>query len=104
MNKTIIYTESQLIGDDATLTLVELCQACSSSEDMVRELVAEGVLEPAGRLPQEWRFGGASLRRLRVARQLALDLEVNTPGIALALDLLDRIEALQAEMARMRRY
>jgi len=100
LSKTVIYSESQLIDDDTSLTLVELCHACRGSEDLLQELVAEGVLEASGQQPQEWRFSGAALRRARVANRLAQDLEVNTQGIALALELLDQIERLKAELAR----
>jgi chaperone modulatory protein CbpM len=62
------------------------------------------VLQPAGQQPQEWRFTGAALRRARLAQRLAQDLEVNMPGVALALDLLDQIERLQAQLAQLSRY
>jgi chaperone modulatory protein CbpM len=103
--KTETYsTTGQLIDDDVTLTLVELCQACKGSEDLVTALVFEGVLEPVGQQPQEWRFTGAAIRRTRLAQHLTQDLEVNTPGVALALDLLDQIDMLQAQLARISRY
>jgi chaperone modulatory protein CbpM len=104
MSKTIIYTESQLIDDDVSLTLVELCHACSGSEDLLQELVMEGVLQPAGAQPPEWRFSGGALRRARLAQRLTQDLEINTPGVALALDLLDQIEMLKAELVRRGRH
>ena len=63
MSKTIIYTESQLIDDDVSLTLVELCQACSGSEDLVQALVMEGALQPSGRQPQEHFVRGSVKRR-----------------------------------------
>jgi chaperone modulatory protein CbpM len=104
MSKTIVYAESQLIDDDVSLTLVELCHACRGSEDMMQALVMEGVLQPSGQQPHEWRFPGTALRRARLAQRLSEDLEINPPGIALALDLLDRIETLKAQLARIGRY
>ncbi|HEX2603978.1 MAG TPA: chaperone modulator CbpM [Oxalicibacterium sp.] len=101
---TIVYTESQLIDDDVSLTLVELCRVCRGSEDMMHALVMEGVLQPSGQQPQEWRFSGAALRRARLAQRLAEDLEINTAGVALALDLLDQIDTLKAELARRGSY
>ena len=53
------------------------------------------------RRASEWRFAGASLRRTRVATRLARDFELNPPGVALALDLLDEIEALRAHLRRL---
>ena len=97
--------ESVLVGpvveDEVHLTLVELCRVCNVPEDQVRHWVGEGVLEPIGRAPHEWRFAGASLRRTRVATRLAHDFELNPPGVALALDLLDEIEALRAHLRRL---
>ena len=97
--------ESVLVGpvveDEIHLTLVELCRVCNVPEDQVRHWVGEGVLEPIGRAPHEWRFAGESLRRTRVATRLARDFELNPPGVALALDLLDEIEALRAHLRRL---
>jgi len=58
------------------------------------------VLEPNGEQPREWRFTGPALRRARLALRLTRDLELNPPGVALALDLLDEIEALKARLQR----
>jgi chaperone modulatory protein CbpM len=90
-----------VVEEDIHLTLMELCRACSASEEYVTAWVFEGVLEPIGAAPQEWRFTGQSLRRARLALWLTRDLEVNPPGVALALDLLDEIAALQARLQRL---
>jgi chaperone modulatory protein CbpM len=51
----------------------------------------------------QWRFSGSSLRRARLALRLSQDLEVNAPGVALALDLMDEIEELRARLHRLGR-
>jgi chaperone modulatory protein CbpM len=89
-----------IVEEDVQLTLDELCRACRAAEDQVRVWVVEGVLTPIGDAPHEWRFAGASLRRARLALTLSRELEVNPPGVALALDLLDEIETLQASLRR----
>lgn len=81
-------------------TLVELSRVSGASEEEITLWVAEGALEPKGAAPQEWRFSGASLRRVRTACRLTRDLQINAPGIALALDLLDEIEALRKRAGR----
>ena len=90
-----------VVEEEIHLTLLELCQACSASEEHVMAWVFEGVLEPIGTMPQEWRFTGPSLRRARLAMWLTRDLEINPPGVALALDLLEEIAALQARLQRL---
>ena len=90
-----------VVEEEIHLTLIELCRVCRVPEEQVRDWVGEGMLEPIGGSPPEWRFAGAALRRTRLATRLARDLEINTSGIALALDLLDEIEALRARLLRM---
>jgi chaperone modulatory protein CbpM len=89
-----------VIDEDTPMTLAELARACRAQEEQVQVWVVEGVLEPIGRAPHEWRFSGAALRRARLAITLSRDLEVNPPGIALALDLMEQIEALNARLRR----
>ena len=89
-----------IVEEDVHLTLVELCRACRAEEEQVRVWVIEGVLTPIGESPPEWRFAGASLRRARLALTLTRELEINAPGVALALDLMDEIAALKASLRR----
>lgn len=91
---------TKIVEEDVHMSLVELCRACRAPEAQVRVWVVEGVLEPVGASPQEWRFEGASLRRARLALTLTQELEINAPGVALALDLLDEIAVLRAAQRR----
>jgi len=63
--------------------------------------VSEGLLSPAGSSPQDWRFSGDSLKRAKTAARLTRDFEINTSGLALALDLMDQISQLRAELLRL---
>ncbi|HZD52035.1 MAG TPA: chaperone modulator CbpM, partial [Woeseiaceae bacterium] len=62
---------------------------------LVIEMVEEGVIEPAGGKHAEWLFPGHSLVRARAALRLVRDLDLNWPGAALALDLLEELQRLQ---------
>ena len=97
----IAVLQGTVVEEQVQLTLVELCQACSAEQEHVQAWVVEGVLEPVGGSPQEWRFSGESLRRARLALRLSRDLEINPSGVALALDLLDEIAALRARLQRL---
>jgi MerR HTH family regulatory protein len=57
----------------------KLCRACAVHEERIIELVDIGVLEPLGREPARWRFGGASLHRARKALRLQRDLTLISP-------------------------
>lgn len=80
------------------LTLADLCRACAVRTEFVVELVEEGVLAPAGREPEFWRFTHTHLRRARRASRLQRDLGLNLAGAALALELLEEIDALRARL------
>jgi len=86
---------------DFQLTLTELCAACGCGSALIEQLVAEGVLTPLEPAPAGWRFGAAALARTRTAVRLTQDLELNPPGVALALELLDEIAALRSRLARL---
>jgi len=89
-----------VVDDELTLTTIELSRAVSASEQHIALWVSEGVLQPIGSTREEWRFTGSSLKRVRVAMRLTRDLDLNASGVALALDLLDEIERLEARLRR----
>ena len=93
----------EVLEEDVELTLVELCRLCELSAEQLFELVDYGVVDPQGRHPSQWRFGGISLRRIRCARRLERDLGINVAGAALALDLLDELEQLRVRLRRLER-
>jgi chaperone modulatory protein CbpM len=84
--------------EEPALTLEELSRSCGARVEWLVEMVHEGVLDPEGEAPSDWRFRGASLRRARVGWHLACDLDVNAAGAALALELLDEIHALRLQL------
>jgi len=81
-------------------TLGALCRACGSGREALIALVDEGILDPAGAGPDSWSFPAPALRTARAATRLARDLELNLAGVALVLELLTRIEELQARLQR----
>ncbi len=101
MNQSAItFIHGDVVEEEVHLTLIELCRACCAPEEHVLNWVFEGVLEPVGESPSDWRFGGDSLRRTQLALRLTNDLDINTSGVALALDLLDEIATLRTKLQR----
>jgi chaperone modulatory protein CbpM len=85
----------QIVEEELALTLDELSGACRVEHEHISELVECGLLE----MPAEGgRFVGASLRRARLALRLQRDLGINSAGAALVVELLDRIEMLEARV------
>ena len=95
-------TLPELIGvileEQTQLTLVEISRGCAVHAECIVELVEEGVLAPVGHDPRTWRFTGVQLRRASIALRLQRDLGINLAGVALALDLLDELNAVRARL------
>ena len=94
-----------ILDEQSALTLTELSHVCAVQTGYIIELVDEGLVTPdiaaEENEPQHWRFSGAQLRRARTALRLQSDLGVNLAGAALALQLLDEIENLRAQVRAM---
>lgn len=91
--------QSVVVLDEAEeITLADLTRTCRVHAEWVMELIEEGVLEPRHAGGAQWRFSATSIVRVEKARRLQRDLGVNLPGIALALQLLDRIDALESRL------
>lgn len=94
----ITWIEGSIVEHEVHMTIVELAEATRTPEDLIMAWVSEGVLSPAGATPQDWRFSGSSLQRAKTAARLMHDLELNLPGVALALDLLDELDQLRSQI------
>jgi chaperone modulatory protein CbpM len=85
-------------------TMDELCRSCAVHTEYVVELVQEGIIVPSvmagsSSAPETWRFNSVHVRHTKVAWRLQHDLDINLPGAALALQLLDELESLRARVA-----
>jgi chaperone modulatory protein CbpM len=99
MNPLQAHRVAGLIHEEQSgLTLDDLCRRCRVQTTHVVEMVEEGVLTPQGDAPEQWRFTGVHVQRARVAIRLQRDLGVNQAGAALALQLLEEIEGLKAQL------
>lgn len=102
MNNDRYRDPAELLLDEyCELGFAELCRACHLSADEVHIMVEEGIIDPLGGEPAQWRFKAVSIGRVRRARRLEQDLGVNLAGVALALDLLDEVERLRARVRRI---
>ncbi|HEX5685141.1 MAG TPA: chaperone modulator CbpM [Ideonella sp.] len=95
-----LAVDAVVVDETTQFSLAELCRACQADSARLVALVDEGVLEPAGQRPDEWRFSGAALQRARAALRLSRDLDLNPSGTALVIDLLAEIAALRAKLHR----
>lgn len=85
--------------DTAGLELEPFALACGTDPDFIRQLVDEGLLQPALEQP-DWRFGGEELTRVRRICRLQRDFEANLQSVAVMLDLMDEVERLRSQWLR----
>jgi len=88
---------------NSLLTLEDLATAASLQPKRVETLVGVGLLEPSAATGSGPLFPVSSIERLQRIGRLRRDLGVNLAGIAVILDMRERIEALQSDMRHLRR-
>ncbi|MGB3211069.1 MAG: chaperone modulator CbpM [Desulforhopalus sp.] len=93
MNEELRYI---ILDDSTTLGITEICRLCRVDDEVVFEMVNEGVLIPEGTTPETWRFDAVAIKRIQITLRLQHDLRVNLPGAALALDLLEELDELRS--------
>src|SRR5271166_7096681 len=96
MSPTSVQTLSvEIVEQTVSLSIRDLSRICTVDASRILELVDEGILNAQLSETGEWRFSGETLRRARIALRLQRDLEINLPGVALALELMAEIEQLR---------
>ena len=88
----------EVLENHSEITLVQLCHTCGVQAETIAALVEHGILEPYGNSGSDWCFRVDSIKRTRIALRLQRDLDVNLPGVAIALDLLERINELEERL------
>lgn len=91
-------TLAELIDEQVVFSVADLCRSCAVEAEFIEAMIEEGILEPSGTSGRHVAFHASSLRRTRITVRLHRDLGVNLAGAGVALDLLERIEALEARL------
>ncbi len=93
-----------IIQHDTPLSLEEIAQAVHAERRIIIEMVEYHLLEPKGKSPSNWEFDDVCLRRAKTAVSFYQDLEINMPGVAMVIDLLERIEVLEQRLRTLERF
>jgi chaperone modulatory protein CbpM len=94
----IEITEVLRLEEHRELSLAELADLSCLSEAELQELRDNGVIVPVNPAASQQTFAAHCLIAARTAARLREDFELDAQGIALALALLDRIRALEADL------
>jgi chaperone modulatory protein CbpM len=85
------------------LDLEEFAAAAGMHADLIRRLVAVGVLDPSRDLNGRYWFTPADLAQLGRIQRLRAGFALNYAAVGLVADLLDRIAVLEAALRVARR-
>lgn len=96
---TTQITEISIVEDEVHMSIIELCHTINIEQEDLVAWVKEGILNPVGTSPEDWRFTGDALSRAKKALRLSRDLEINTQGVAMVMELLDEISKLRKHIA-----
>lgn len=88
MNQNIFYTTQAI------------CSSHDLTKEIITEMVSWGIADPRGAKPEKWLFSHSDFERIGCATRFSKELEINIPGAALALDLLDELEKIRKEVQR----
>jgi DNA-binding transcriptional MerR regulator len=88
--------------DPQLLTIDELAHVVRLHPDLVESFVDFGLLEPVGWDGPRLLFDMEAALRLRAIERLRRDLGVNLAGIAVILDLTERLRSMQQELEWLR--
>jgi chaperone modulatory protein CbpM len=75
----------------------EICVHLGISQDLLELCLRWEVIEPPEAEEGVLLFGQSAVERIRRALRLHHDLGINWPGVAIVLDLLERVEKLERQ-------
>lgn len=96
--------DPELLDESLRVSLGDMCRICGVHAEYLIDLVEEGIITPRAQPRQRrrshnahaWYFDGIAVVRVQRTVRLQQDLGVNLAGVALALELLDELEALRS--------
>ncbi|STY29786.1 putative chaperone-modulator protein CbpM [Legionella wadsworthii] len=93
-----------LIEETMTVSFQEVCQKYRIPENLLHEMVEYGLFSSRTTNAEQLKLNQKDLRKIESAFRLHRDLGINLAGVALALDLLERIEQLNDELHILRKH
>ena len=88
--------------EEHAVTLAELAQLCELPVSLLEELISADAIVPLEQVSSEPRFGAQALATARTASRLRTDFDLDSPGLLLALSLLDRVHDLERQVRALR--
>ena len=88
-----------MLNDNVFYTTKAVCKSYKLNQDMVDEMVSWGIAKPSGNNPEKWLFTHEDYERIGRASRFNKELDINIPGAAFALQLLEDIQNLHKKVS-----
>ncbi len=95
-------TSAQWLHEQTEISMEDLAQASGMPAVILRELVEYGALTPVNATAQELRFTVECVVAIRTVSRLREDFDLDANALSVALNLVERIHALEAELQSVR--
>jgi chaperone modulatory protein CbpM len=94
--------EAEFVDETTCLRCDEFCARLAVEQHWISELVEIGALEPrSGFEPATWSFAIGDLPRARMMTRLVEELEVNLPGAAIIVELIEERRQLVKRLRQL---
>ncbi|MGH8284027.1 MAG: chaperone modulator CbpM [Gammaproteobacteria bacterium] len=94
-------TEVLWLDEHYELSLRELAELTGLPEAEILELVDCGAITPLAPEAPAWTFGADCVTAARTAARLRRDFDLDSQGLALALTLIEHVNALEARLRQL---
>ena len=93
-----------LIEEHSTLSFEEVCHRYNIPKELLIEMIEYGLFSSPSPTIENTQLKLKDLHRLESAFRLHKDLDINLPGVAVALDLLEELQQLRTELNILRKH
>ncbi len=104
MNNTDVVTAELMDENTLMISFTEVIYQYHIPEELLIELLEHGLFNEITLPIKQLTFNPPMLKRIQSAQRLQDDLNINSPGVVLVLELHDELEALRRELDILRRY
>ena len=93
--------DAQWLHEHAEVSLEELAELSGLAPELLRELVDYGALVPVNVHSAHWTFATECVVAVRTVSRLRQDFDLDTNALSVALNLMERIHALEAQLQQL---
>lgn len=102
MSNDKIFT-GVVLDENIQLTFIEVCHYCEIPQDNLQQLLEHGLFDMSIETLNTVAFDYKMITRIQTANRLQHDLGVNLQGVLLALDLIDELNDIRAQIEMLKR-